>query len=227
MGMPRIAVYIESGKKKTFAGAVDWPGWCRRGKNAQGAMQALIDYAPRYAKVLEGSSLSFEVPAGLEVLQTVEEHPGTSTTDFGAPDAILEEDHAPLDQAAFARADDVLQACWDAFATAFESSEGKELRKGPRGGGRDQQKITHHLLESHTAYLRKIGWKYKVDKAAPLNGELARISDTTREALTAALHGELPETGPRGGQLWPVRYFVRRAAWHILDHAWEIEDRLV
>jgi hypothetical protein len=25
---------------------------------------------------------------------------------------------------------------------------------------------------------------------------------------------------------WPPRYVVRRAAWHVLDHAWEIEDRI-
>jgi hypothetical protein len=24
---------------------------------------------------------------------------------------------------------------------------------------------------------------------------------------------------------WSPRFFVRRSAWHALDHAWEIEDR--
>lgn len=224
--MENTAVYVEVGQKKVFAGAVDWPGWCRRGKDAQAALQALVEYGPRFARALAGSGLVFEPPAGVDDLVVVEEVPGTSTTDFGAPDAVLEGDHAPFDQAAFERADTILQACWDAFATALEASQGHELRKGPRGGGRDQEKMTHHLLESHAAYLRKIGWKYKLDKSAPLTGELARACDATEEALTAALHGELPETGPRGGKLWPVRYFVRRAAWHILDHAWEIEDRL-
>jgi hypothetical protein len=33
--------------------------------------------------------------------------------------------------------------------------------------------------------------------------------------------------GPRGGVHWTPRYFVRRAAWHMLDHAWEIEDRIL
>jgi hypothetical protein len=40
------------------------------------------------------------------------------------------------------------------------------------------------------------------------------------------VRGELAERGPRGGIRWPARYYVRRAAWHVLDHAWEIEDRL-
>ena len=24
---------------------------------------------------------------------------------------------------------------------------------------------------------------------------------------------------------WTARYFLRRAAWHVLDHVWEIEDK--
>ncbi len=224
--MEKIAVYIETGKKKTFAGAVDWPGWCRWGKDAQAAFQALVDYAPRYAKALTASNLNFEIPASVDDFQVVEEHPGTATTDFGAPDAVLEGDRDPFDQAAFERLDAVLQACWDVFFTALETSQGRELRRGPRGGGRDQQKMTRHLLDSHAAYLRKIGWNYKLESTLPLEAELARACDVTGEALSAARYGELPETGPRGGELWPVRYFVRRAAWHILDHAWEIEDRL-
>ena len=45
------------------------------------------------------------------------------------------------------------------------------------------------------------------------------------DALSRAVTEGLPEKGPRGGALWTPRYFVRRTAWHALDHAWEIEDR--
>jgi hypothetical protein len=38
--------------------------------------------------------------------------------------------------------------------------------------------------------------------------------------------GELPDFGPRGGERWPALFAIRRSAWHALDHAWEIEDRL-
>jgi hypothetical protein len=31
---------------------------------------------------------------------------------------------------------------------------------------------------------------------------------------------------PLGGKRWPSRYAARRIAWHALDHAWEIEDRI-
>jgi hypothetical protein len=45
------------------------------------------------------------------------------------------------------------------------------------------------------------------------------------EGLERALVDGIPTRGPRGGARWSARYFVRRAAWHVLDHAWEIEDR--
>ena len=43
------------------------------------------------------------------------------------------------------------------------------------------------------------------------------------DALTRAVIEGLPAAGPRGGVIWTARSFVRRAAWHVLDHAWEIE----
>ena len=27
------------------------------------------------------------------------------------------------------------------------------------------------------------------------------------------------------GSSWMPAYFLRRAAWHVLDHAWEIQDK--
>jgi hypothetical protein len=31
--------------------------------------------------------------------------------------------------------------------------------------------------------------------------------------------------GPLTEKGWPQPYAARRIAWHVLDHAWEIEDR--
>jgi hypothetical protein len=45
------------------------------------------------------------------------------------------------------------------------------------------------------------------------------------EGLEHAVTDGIPARGPRGGKRWSAPYFVRRAAWHVLDHAWEIEDR--
>jgi hypothetical protein len=225
--MNQLKVFLEIGKKKTFAGAVDWPGWCRSGKDEINAMQSLLDYAPRYAQVLAGSGLDFNPPDETAGLVVVERQPGNATTDFGAPDAILSSDQAEVNQTETGFFQEVLQGCWRIFDQAALVARGKELRSGPRGGGRDLDKIIHHLIEGDRAYLRRLAWTFSRDAEAPPEEELARIHAAILDALQAAQRGDLPTEGPRGGKIWPVRFFVRRAAWHTLDHAWEIQDRML
>lgn len=224
--MKEIKTFIEAGKKKTFAGAVDWPGWCRSGKDENTALQSLMEYGPRYAQVLAGSASGFQLPGKIAQYQIIERQPGSATTDFGAPDAILASDPAELSQAELEFFQEVLQACWRAFDQAVLSAREKELRKGPRGGGRDLEKILTHVLDGDHAYLRRLAWKFRRDPEATPQSELVRIRQAIMGALHAARQGELPAQGPRGGVVWPPRFFVRRVAWHTLDHAWEIEDRL-
>jgi hypothetical protein len=221
---------VESGKKKTFAGAVDWPGWCRAGRDEAGALQALVDYGPRYARVLrgpvlEGRGLDFPVPGDVADLVVVERQAGNSTSDFGAPAIVLDRDRAAADGSEFRRWRGILAACWQAFDDAVEQAAGRELRKGPRGGGRDLRKMVDHVLAADRAYLARLNWKHERTPGNP-----AEALDRTRQAIRAALdvaeRGGLPKRGPRGGVIWPPRYFVRRVAWHVLDHAWEIEDRV-
>jgi hypothetical protein len=58
-----------------------------------------------------------------------------------------------------------------------------------------------------------------------LSDQLAHTRRAVLDALAVAARGEEPQPGPRGGRVWPAHYFVRRVAWHVLDHVWEIEDR--
>jgi hypothetical protein len=44
-----LRIYLEEGKRWVFACALDWPGWCRRGRSAELAMEALAAYQQRYA----------------------------------------------------------------------------------------------------------------------------------------------------------------------------------
>ena len=120
----------------------------------------------------------------------------------------------------------ILDACWRAVDSASYLGRGRELRKGPRGGGRELDGILRHLLGGDAGYLASLGWKFKEAAGEDLERELQRTRQAIRQGLTAAVRGELAERGPRGGIRWPARYYVRRAAWHVLDHAWEIEDRL-
>lgn len=224
--MTEIQIYLEVGKKKTFAGAVDFPGWCRWGKDEDVALEKLVSYAPRYARALEGSGVELPLPIERADLVVVERHKGNITTDFGATDAVLNSDREPISSAEHERFKQILTAGWKTFDRVATLSEGKDLRKGLRGGGRDLEKIIRHVLDADHAYLRRLAWKYKQDEQALLSEELRRMRQAVLDALDAGMRGEIPEKGPRGGKIWPVRFFIRRLAWHTLDHAWEIEDRL-
>lgn len=223
--MDSVDVYLEIGSKKVFAGAVDWPGWCRAGRGEDGALQALYEAAARYARAAAG--LGFTAPAAMGALRVVERLPGGRGTDFGAPEAVPAADRAAFDAQALARMSAVLRGCWQAFDEAAQAAQGKTLALGPRGGGRSLEDITRHVMESAAGYLSKIGGRLKLDDAAPLAGEWQRTQQAVFDGLARALAEGVSEFGPRGGKNWTPRYFTRRVAWHILDHAWEIEDRIL
>ena len=216
-----IPVYIEQGSKRTFASARDWPGWSRGGRDEPSALQALLDYASRYATAIRSARVDFEKPARFSEFMVLEKLKGDTTTDFGSPGRIPAGDAAAVGDEELRRLEKILKAGWRTFDAAVKSAKGKTLQTGPRGGGRDLDKIVRHVLEAQHAYVRKLGWP-----VAPEWGSPGEAWKDTWKGLSASAHGELPAQGPRGGVYWPARYFVRRAAWHILDHAWEIEDRL-
>ena len=222
----KIEVYLEVGKKRTIAGAIEWPGWCRSGRDEDSSLRALLDYGPRYARVLEATPLGFQAPTDRSAFAVVERLEGNVTTDFGAPDASPSRDAQPVDTAELQRLQTLLRACWQAFDQAVQAATGKELRKGPRGGGRELDGIVRHVLGGDASYLARLAWKFKPDETAPLDDELSRSRQAILDALAAAVQGDLPTHGPRGGTIWTPRYFVRRVSWHVLDHAWEIEDRV-
>jgi hypothetical protein len=119
----------------------------------------------------------------------------------------------------------ILHACWRTFDRAAEEAEGVELTKGPRGGGRELEGIVGHVVGAEAGYARMIAAKApSVDGVDAIEAR-DDVRDAVVEALERAASEGLPERGPRGGKRWSARYFVRRAAWHVLDHAWEIQDR--
>jgi hypothetical protein len=212
------AVYIESGKKRVFACAVDWPGWCRAGRDEQQALDALAGARPRYALVARQATLRFPVSADTE-FEVVERMAGSATTDFGAPGGVPELDLEALDAAEAERLATLVEACWTVFDRVVASAPA-ELRKGPRGGGRDRNKIVEHVLGAELPYATKIGLRLRQptrDDAAAISAHRAAIAKVLRTAAHA--RRAAAEAG------WPPRYAARRIAWHILDHAWEIEDR--
>jgi hypothetical protein len=214
-----VEVYLEVGAKKTFAGAVDWPGWCRSGRTEADALQALVDYGPRYRAVLGRTTPAFHAAENVSQIKVVERLKGGTGTDFGVPGEAPSADEQPLNDSELARFRRLLTRCWSAFDAAAAAAVGVELRKGPRGGGRDLDKIIGHVREADEAYLQGLG--SKVPRAA----ESATLRKVILDALSARARGQSPADPNKVKRLWSPRYHVRRAAWHLLDHAWEIEDR--
>lgn len=217
----RLAVYLEIGPKRTFAGAIDWPGLDRSGRDEASALEALVAAVPRYRDALGSAAGGLQRPADARDLEIEERREGGSSTDFGIPSIGARADEAPVDERELARLTSILEAAWANLDRVADAAGDAELRKGPRGGGRSVAKIRQHVLEAERAYLHQIGGK--VDDG---EDELPAIRAATLEALGARARGEPFEMGRRKAPLWTPRYFVRRSAWHALDHAWEIEDRL-
>ncbi len=214
--MSPIAIYLETGTKRVFAGAIEWPGWERSGRDDGEAVEALIAYAPRYARALRRSRSGFVVPPGPKDVRIVERVIGNATTDFGAPSIAPAADERPLDDAETKRQVRLLRAAWATLDRAAAAAAGVALQTGPRGGGRQVDAIVAHVADAEGAYLSKLG-----GRAAP--GADPRVAIV--QTIGGRARGEPPARTPRSGVLWTPRYFVRRAAWHALDHAWEIEDR--
>ncbi len=197
-----MRVYLEVGTKKVFACAEDWPGWSRSGRNEEAAIEALLSYADRYAPVA----------AGLQVADPVitDRIPGDGSTDFGAPGKVPPCD---VDQPLPDHWVDILTASW-ALLDDVAATASAELRKGPRGGGRDRDAVVQHVVSAERSYARSIGVKHK----EPVYDDKDAVA-AMRADIVEALRTD------QGQAKWPPRYFVRRAAWHGLDHAWEIQDK--
>jgi hypothetical protein len=209
-----IPVFIEPGNKWVFASAVDWPGWARRGKTEEFAVQALADYLPRYAPIVARAALA-PVTGTLVI---TERHPeATVNADFGTLHEIAPSENRPLSAAEGARLAALLEAAWAAFDETAAAAPA-ELRKGPRGGGRDTAQIIAHVTEAEDMYARKMGLpRDKAPSGAP--DAIVR----RRAQIGAALRDPQSLITPRSG--WPPRFTARRMGWHVLDHLWEIEDK--
>ncbi len=220
-----IPVYLEGGGQRTFASAIDWPGWSRAGRGEAEALDALVAYGPRYADVIRRTSLELTPPADASALEVVERLNGGSATDFGVPSLPCARDAEPMDHAERERQIVVLEASWAAFDDAGTAASSLVLRKGPRGGGRDLDKIRLHVLQAELSYLTKLGSQRPKAVMEDIATQMSQVRVAMLDVLRARARGEPVADPNRVATPWTPRYFVRRAAWHVLDHAWEIEDR--
>ncbi|HLE59859.1 MAG TPA: hypothetical protein VJA85_09455 [Candidatus Limnocylindria bacterium] len=222
----RLAVYLEVTPRRTFASAVDWPGWSRSGKTEAAAIEALLTSAPRYARVTARTpgGQGLRIPASGFQVEVVARLSGNATTDFGAPAQPAPTDEGPISAVELEHLQTILISAWRAFDAAAAAAGTRPLRKGPRGGGRETAAIVDHVREAEAAYLVKVGGSARglADAADPM----AEVRHRALEALRARARGTGAVGEDADPRRWSARYFVRRSAWHALDHAWEIEDRV-
>ena len=219
-----FAVIVEKGTSRVFASAADWPGWARSGKTEADALTSLALYGPRYAKAVTAVTPKFVAPKDASAFEIVQRLSGGAGTDFGVPSSEARADDARLGKGDLTRLIAILEGSWAAFDRAARAAEGKTLRTGPRGGGRSVEKMTAHVLEAEVAYLSKLGSRApKVEGA----GRMRAVRRTIVAAFEARALGKALDDPANTKTLWTPRYFARRSAWHALDHAWELEDRIV
>lgn len=213
---PRNRIVIEAGTKKVFASALDWPGWSRSAKTEQDALGVLAEYAGRYGKVADLAGVDGVEDAAREFV-IVERLEGNATTDFGAPGLFADAEFEQMSDDECERQIDLLQAGWTYF-DEVASRVSEELRKGPRGGGRNRSKIIQHVCDSERGYVRNLGIKVPEGALDTPDGLQAH-----RDAVCEAIRDH--HARGESARKWPLRYFIRRATWHVLDHAWEMEDK--
>ncbi len=214
-----VQVMLESGKKKrVVASAFDWPGWDRSTKLGGDVLAVLDSYRHRFAKVAElaGYGDEFGRLGDLEVVEQVE---GIGMTDYyGVSGRAAPAEAGPLTGAELDRKLALLRASWTTFDdTAARVSA--ELRTGPRGGGREKDRIIQHVNGSEIhEFAPKVGVRVPLE---------TRDDPDALRAYRDAFADAIREHHARGepARSWALQFLIRRCAWHMLDHAWELEDR--
>ena len=217
-----VRTVIERGPKgkRSVAFSLDWPGWSRSAKTAELALETLESYRERYRPVasLAGMSPEFDAAGPLEI---VEDKLGTGSTDFhGMSFAPSTAEHGRLDDAALERGITVLRACW-AFFDGVAARVSAEMRKGPRGGGRDRNRIIRHTIRTESEeFAKQLGLRIPEEGALTPDG-----LHQHREAYVAAIRAYNGGLISRQMRSWTLPYLIRHSADHVLDHAWEMEDK--
>ena len=135
--------------KRAVAFALDWPGWSRGAKTAELALETLGSYRDRYRPIaaLAGMAREFDAAGPIEIM---EDKVGTGSTDFwGISFSPSASEQDPMDQAELERGITLLRACWS-FFDDVAARVSAEMRKGPRGGGRDRDRIIRHTIRTES-----------------------------------------------------------------------------
>ena len=216
-----VRTVLERGPKgkKAVAFAVDWPGWSRGAKTTESALDTLESYRQRYRPIAVAAGMAGEFD-GAGPLDVVEDRVGPGSTDFWgisfAPSSLEQE---PMDEAEMERKIALLRACWVYF-DAVAARVSPEMRKGPRGGGRDRDQIIRHTIRNESEeFAKRVG--LRVAEGAALTPDGLRAH---RAAYVDAMRAYNAGEGRRM-RSWNLPFLIRHTAFHVMDHAWEMEDK--
>lgn len=216
----RVTLEIGPKGKKVVAVAVDWPGLERGAKTREEALERLRLYIPRYAQIAKLAEMDAEFDSGKE-LKVVEEYTGVGSTDFwGISFAFSSIDKQNISNDHLERELALMQACWEYF-DGVSKRVSAEMQKGPRGGGRDRDRIIRHTLYAEQDWARMVGVLSQNDAILTAKGLKKH-----RESYCHAIQ-EYHSENKLAGKIakWPLRYLIRHTAFHTLDHAWEMENK--
>ena len=219
-GMP-VRTVVERGPKgkKAVAFAVDWPGWSRGAKTPELAVATLESYRERYRPIAVAAGLADKFDRQ-KTLQTIEDRIGPGSTDFwGISFAPSASEREPMRADELDRKILLLQACW-AYFDSVAARVSAEMRKGPRGGGRDRDRIIRHTIRTESEeFAKRLGLRIPEEAALTPQG-LCSHRKTYVDAMRAYNAGE----GKRM-RSWNLPFLIRHSAFHVMDHAWEMEDK--
>ncbi len=216
----KVAIEIGPKGKKVAAVAPDWPGLERGAKTEQIAIERLLAYVPRYATVAKLAGMEAAFPTN-PIIDEVEHYPGTGSTDFwGISFAFSGIDQQAMSAKELERELTLMRACWAVFDDV-RSRVSAEMQRGPRGGGRDRDRIVHHTLATEQDWAKMIGVLTPDGSMSTDEGLKAH-----RDAYCDAIR-DYHSQGKLAGKMakWPLRYLIRHTAYHTLDHAWEMQDK--
>ncbi len=216
-----VRTVVQRGPKgrKAVAFAVDWPGWCRGAKTPEAALELLESYRERYRPIAVAAKLAKEFDAA-GCLEVVEDEVGPGSTDFwGISFAPSNVEPEPMGDAELDRKITLLRACWMHF-DAVGSQVSAEMRKGPRGGGRERDEIIRHVIRVEILdFAKRLGLREAEDSALTPKG----LRDH-RDEYVATMRAYNAGEGKRM-RSWNLPFLIRHSAFHTLDHAWEMEDK--
>jgi hypothetical protein len=215
----RVVLEIGRSGRRVVASAVDWPGLDRWGRDEEAALATLARYVGRYAAVAARAGLEEELRASAARPEVVERVPGSSSTDYwGIAHVPSDLEREPLSRAELERRLGLLEACWAAFDDTAARVTG-DLRPGPRGGGWTRDEIVRHVHANEPEqFTRKVEVRTSRDMVLDDAGRAEH-----RLATLAAIRAYHADARP--ARTWPLAFLVRRIAHHVMDHAWELEDR--